>query len=274
MPSPNHITVNQLARLIGTPDAPVIIDLCLDDDFGEDPRVLPTAFRYPFKQITSLTDQLHGKRVVVYCQKGKKISEGGAAQLRAVGIQAELLEGGHYAWRDANLPLIPFDKIPTHAVGIQGTLWVTRHRPKIDRIACAWLIRRFVDPAARFLFVAPATVVDVAEKFDATPFDVEDVFYSHRDDHCTFDTMLKEFKLDASEVLQQVAVIVRGADTDQHDLAPQCAGLLALSLGLSRMYKDDLAQLEAGLLIYDALYRWARDARNEVHDWPGVKTSS
>lgn len=274
MPSPNHITVNQLARLIGTPDAPVVVDLCLDDDFAEDPRVLPTAFRHPFKQITDLAEQLKNQRVVVYCQKGKKISEGGAAQLRNAGVKTELLEGGHYAWRDAGMALIPYEKIPSSASKDEGSLWVTRHRPKIDRIACAWLIRRFVDPHAQFLFVAPATVIDVAEKFDATPFDIEDVFYSHRDDHCTFDTMLKEFKLDSIEALQQVALIVRGADTDQHDLTPQCAGLLAVSLGLSRMYKDDLEQLDAGLPIYDALYRWARDARDEGHDWPGTKPST
>ncbi len=276
MPSPNQITVNQLARLIGTPDAPVIIDLCLDDDFNLDPRVLPTAFRYPFIDICSLANHLREKRVVVYCQKGKKISEGGAAQLRAAGVKTELLEGGHFAWRDAEMPLVPLDKIPKGVdAGFRtSSLWVTRYRPKIDRIACAWLIRRFIDPEARFLFVAPATVKEVAEKFNATPFDVEDVFYSHRGDNCTFDTLLEEFKLNSSDVLQQVATIVRGADTDTLDLAPQCAGLLAISLGLSRMYKDDLAQLEAGLFIYDALYRWVRDARDEGHDWPGVKTSS
>ena len=129
------------------------------------------------------------------------------------------------------------------------------------------MIRRFVDPAAKFLFVAPAEVLAVAEKFDAIPFDVEDTFWSHRAGFCTFDTMIEEFCLD-SDALRQLATIVRGADTDRLDLAPQCAGLLAASLGLSRIYRDDHQQIEAGLLLYDAFYRWARDASNETHDWP------
>jgi hypothetical protein len=144
---------------------------------------------------------------------------------------------------------------------------VTRHRPKIDRIACPWLIRRFVDPNARFLFVAPASVMDIADRFSATPFDVEGVFWSHRDERCTFDTMLEEFCLE-TEALKRLATVVRGADTNRHDLAPEAAGLLAVSLGLSRMYRNDLEQLEAGLVLYDAFYRWSRDATDEGHDWP------
>ena len=107
----------------------------------------------------------------------------------------------------------------------------------------------------------------VAEKYDAVPFDVEDVFWSHRDDQCTFDTMISEFHLETLP-LSKIAQIVRGADTDRHDLASEVAGLMAMSLGLSRMYKDDLAQLDAGMMMYDALYRWARDAQDETHDWP------
>ena len=147
------------------------------------------------------------------------------------------------------------------------TVWVTRHRPKIDRIACPWLIRRFVDPRAQFLFVAPSDVMGVAERFGATPFDIEDVFWSHRGERCTFDTMMEEFCL-SSEPLNRLATIVRAADTDRQDLAPEAAGLLAASLGLSRMYRDDLAQLEAGMGLYDAYYRWARDATDETHTWP------
>jgi hypothetical protein len=134
-------------------------------------------------------------------------------------------------------------------------------------MACPWLIRRFIDPQAQFLFVAPSEVLGVADKYAATPFDVEDVFWSHRGDHCTFDTMLEEFGLQTN-ALKQLAIIVRGADTNRHELAPQSAGLLAVSLGLSRMYRDDLEQIDAGMLIYDALYRWARDASDESHDWP------
>ena len=266
MPSPTQITVSQLSRLIGLPDSPVIIDICIDEDFELDQRLIPGAFRHPFTDIASLAPQLQDKRVIVICQKGLKLSQGAAAILRDHKIAAESLEGGNWAWRDAGMPLVPVEKFPP--LNAQGrTVWVTRHRPKIDRIACPWLIRRFVDPRAQFLFVEPSQVLNVAEKFNATPFDVEDVFWSHRGETCTFDTMVEEFALDL-EALKHLATIVRGADTNRHDLAPQSAGLMAASLGLSRMYKDDLEQLEAGMGLYDAFYRWARDAVNEGHDWP------
>ena len=266
MPSPTQITVAQLSRLIGTPDAPVIIDVCIDEDFNEDPRLIPTAIRHPFKQIHTLVPALQGKKVVVICQKGLKLSEGAAAILRAHGISTENLQGGNYAWRDAGGPLIPEANIP--ARNNDGhTVWVTRLRPKIDRIACPWLIRRFIDPQAQFLFVAASAVLPVAEKFNAIPFDVEDVFWSHRGDQCTFDTMVEEFVLKIP-ALQHLSTIVRAADTNQHNLAPEAAGLLAASLGLSRMYRDDLAQLDASMVLYDAMYRWARDATSEQHDWP------
>jgi hypothetical protein len=147
-------------------------------------------------------------------------------------------------------------------------------RPKIDRIACPWLIRRFVDPRAVFLFVPPSEVQAVAERFEATPFDIEgeEIFWSHRGELCTFDVMIQEFGL-TTEPLQRLALIVRGADTARLDLAPEASGLLAASLGLSRMFTDDLAQLEAGLLLYDAFYRWCRDATGETHNWPSKKVS-
>ncbi len=261
MPSPNEITCSQLNRLVGTDAAPVIIDLRIDEDYQLDPRLIPTAFRYPFEQILDLLPQLVDKQVVVSCHRGRKISLGAMALLRSHGVVAEVLSGGHVAWHEAQLPLIPVESLQC-----PGGLWVTRHRPKIDRIACPWLIRRFVDPKARFLFVPPAAVVEVAEKYAATAFDVADVFWTHRGDQCTFDMMLHEFSLE-TEPLLRLATIVRAADTDQLHLAPQAAGLLAASLGLSRMYKDDQRQLEAGMQLYDAFYRWCRDATNEGHEW-------
>ena len=264
MTSPTEITVPQLARLIGTPDVPVLVDARIDEDFEADPELLPTALRCPHGQIASLLPQLIDTRVVIYCQKGKKISQGAVAILRAQNIQAENLEGGHFAWRDAGQALIPVSKIPnTNPEG--RTVWVTKQRPKIDRIACPWLIRRFVDPNAQFLFISPSEVLAVADKFNATPFDVDEVFWGHRGDHCTFDTMLEEFNLQTKS-LQHLATIVRGADTNHHELAPESAGLLAASLGLSRMYRDDVAQLNAGMMLYDAFYRWARDATKEQHE--------
>ncbi|PHR16998.1 MAG: sulfurtransferase [Hoeflea sp.] len=272
MASYNEISVSALARLVGTPDCPVLLDVRIDEDFDDDPRFIPGAFRYPFKDVLDLANELQGRSVVVYCQKGLKISQGAAALLRASGVQAEVLEGGQFAWRDAKLPMVTTAKLPP--LDLSGrTVWVTRHRPKIDRIACPWLIRRFIDPKAQILFVAASQVSNVAEHFNATPFDIEDVFWSHRDETCTFDTMIEEFGI-GHDALTKLAVIVRGADTNRHDLAPEAAGLLAASLGLSRMFRDDLQQLDAGMLLYDAFYRWARDATNEGHDWPAASTKA
>ena len=148
--------------------------------------------------------------------------------------------------------------------------WVTRERPKIDRIACPWLIRRFIDTDAVILFVQASEVNGVAERFSATPFDIEDVFFSHRGERCTFDTMLDEFGLE-SEPLRRLATIVRAADTARLDIVPEAAGLLAVSLGLSRNFRDDLEQLDAAMGIYDAFYRWCRDASEETHNWPTPK---
>lgn len=265
MPSPTQITISQLSRLVGLPNAPVIIDVCIDEDFEVDSTLIPGSFRHPFDDIAALVPALRGKKVVVVCYKGLKLSQGAAAILRTYGIEAESLEGGVLAWKTAGEMVVPAGKIPkAHESG--ASLWVTRHRPKIDRIACPWLIRRFVDTGARFLFVEPTQVLLVADRFQATPFDVEDVFWSHRGEKCTFDTMIEEFGLH-NDALKRLALIVRGADTNRHDLAPQAAGLLAASLGLSRMYRDDLAQLEAGMGLYDAFYRWCRDAQDEGHDW-------
>ena len=272
MASPAEITTSQLARLIGTPVAPDIIDVRLDEDFNADPRLIPGAIRYRFDDMDRCAEDLRGRTAIVYCQKGHKISQGAAALLRVHGIAAEALEGGHVAWRAAGLPMVDAAKLPEpQAKG--HSLWVTRHRPKIDRIACPWLIRRFVDPRAQFLFVAPGQVLNVADRFAATPIDVEKVFWSHRGDTCSFDTIITEFGI-GHEALDRLAPIVRGADTDRNELAPESAGLLAASLGLSRMYRDDLEQVEAGFLLYDAFYRWARDATDETHDWPGTVGSA
>ncbi len=266
MASYNEIPVSNLMCLVGTPDCPVILDVRVETDFEDDPRLIPGAARHPFSAMHDLAPTLAGRSAVVVCHRGHKLSQGAAAVLRSEGIPAEVLEGGHVGWRDAGHPMVPARLLPpADAAGC--TVWVTRHRPKIDRIACPWLIRRFIDPNARFLFVAPSQVIDVAERFDATPFDVEGVFWSHRGDACTFDTMIEELGL-GHEALARLATIVRGADTDRHDLAPEAAGLLAASLGLSRMYRDDLEQLQAGMTLYDAFYRWARDATEERHGWP------
>jgi rhodanese-related sulfurtransferase len=269
MSSYSSISPDKLSRLIGTAHAPVLIDVRLDEDFAADPRLIPGARRRSHLDVQDWASSLTGHSAVVICQKGQKLSEGTAAWLRHGNIPAEILEGGHLAWKEAGLSTVPADKIPPRDQRGR-TVWVTRERPKIDRIACPWLIRRFVDPDAVFLYVASPEVEAVAERFHATAFDIENVFWSHRGELCTFDVMVSEFGL-STPALERLAIMVRAADTSRLDLSPEAPGLLAASLGLSRMYDDDLAQLDAGLLLYDAFYRWCRDATKETHNWPTNK---
>lgn len=145
--------------------------------------------------------------------------------------------------------------------------WVTRERPKIDRIACPWLILRFIDRDAEFLYVPATDVERVAAATGATPYDIPGVPMSHVGELCSFDAFLAHYRL-AEPALQQMAAIIRGADTARLDLAPQSAGLYAISLGLSRVFADDHEMLRHGLVLYDALYAWCRDAQDETHHWP------
>jgi hypothetical protein len=145
--------------------------------------------------------------------------------------------------------------------------WVTRERPKIDRVACPWLIARFIDREPTFLFVPAGDVLRIAAASDAIPFDVEGVELTHEGPMCSFDALLAKYNLAGDTALAALATIVRGADTDRLDLAPQCAGLLAVSLGLSRVFSDDHEQLRHGFVVYDALYAWLREGRDETHSW-------
>jgi hypothetical protein len=145
--------------------------------------------------------------------------------------------------------------------------WVTRERPKIDRIACPWLIQRFIDPEAEFLYVPAAQVLTVAQSAGATPYDIPGVEMSHVDERCSFDAFLAKYAL-TEPALQQLATIVRGADTSRLELAPQSAGLYAMSLGLSQLFSDDHQMLRHGLVMYDALYAWCRSCQGETHAWP------
>ena len=144
--------------------------------------------------------------------------------------------------------------------------WITRARPKIDRIACPWLIQRFIDRDAEFIFVPATEVLQKAAELNAVPFDVEGVELSHDGPLCSFDAILKKYDID-DPALDEIAVIVRGADTERLDIAPQAAGLLAISLGLSRNFSNDHEQLAQGMIIYDALYSWAKHVREERHTW-------
>jgi rhodanese-related sulfurtransferase len=266
------ISPDKLSKLIGTAHTPALIDVRLDEDFEADPHLIPGATRRSHLNTPEWAAQFSGRPVIVICHRGQKLSEGTAAWLRHSGVAAEILEGGFVGWQQAKLPIVPYAKMPARD-GRGRTLWVTRSRPKIDRIACPWLIRRFVDPSAVFLFVAPSEVEAVGERFNATPFDIENVFWSHRGELCTFDVMVQEFGL-ATPPLLRLATMVRAADTGRLDLSPEAPGLLAASLGLSRMYDDDLEQLSAGITLYDAFYRWCRDATGETHNWPTNKAKS
>jgi rhodanese-related sulfurtransferase len=264
----NSISVDKLLRLVGVPGGPAIIDVQTTEDFDADPRLVPGAVRRDFRTVVDWGPSFAGRSAVVICQKGQKLSEGVAAWLRHDGVDAESLNGGALGWAAARYPMVPVAALPQRDA--QGrTVWVTRARPKVDRIACPWLIRRFVDPDAVFLFVAASEVLGVADRFGATPFDVEGegVVWSHDGERCTFDVMVDAFGLLDLAPMNRLAAIVRGADTGHPEIAPEAAGLVALSLGLSRMYSDDLEQLEAGMVIYDALYRWCRDATDETHNW-------
>jgi rhodanese-related sulfurtransferase len=198
--------------------------------------------------------------VVVYCVHGREVSQGVAKALSDHGIAARYLEGGIEAWKAKQGPL---DAKPKAA----STRWVTRERPKIDRIACPWLVSRFVDRDAEFLYVPAGEVRDVARARDAIAYDVAGVHFTHEGPLCSFDAFIRHYRLGGDPALERLAIIVRGADTAKLDLAPQAPGLAAISLGLSRLFADDHEMLEHGMVLYDALYAWCKDGQDEVHTW-------
>ena len=260
MPTLNAISPDKMARLLGIRTGPAIIDVRIDAA-----DLIPGSLIRPADRARDWAHAFKGDHAIVVCADGKERSSGIAAFLRTEGALAEILEGGFEAWVARGFPTIPAAKLPTRDPAGR-TIWVTRARPKVDRIACPWLVRRFIDPVAVFLFVSPADVLGVAAEFGATPFDVEGAELSDQEGRCSFDAMLDAFGLADSETLQRMAAIVRAADSGTPEAVPQAAGVLALSLGLSRMHSDDLAQLEDGMILYDALYRWCRDAVEETHD--------
>ena len=264
---PRTVTPIALSHLIGSPDCPVIIDVRRKDVFQQATSRIPTAlWRSHTEPETWLGQFEPGRSFVVYCAHGHNVSEIAAAKMRALGAEVAVLEGGIEAYMALGAPLI-FDAPGIERGLASPSVWVTRERPKIDRVACPWLIRRFVDPSAIFYYVAPEWVRDIAGETGAIPFDIDGVVYSHRGETCSFDTMLDEFGLDTLP-LRHVARIVRGADTARLDLEPQAAGLLAILLGLSAMETDDLRQLDRAIPVFDALYAWCRFAATETHNRP------
>ena len=267
------LSARQLWSFIGTAQAPMILDVRRREIYDAAPGLVPTAkWREPESYAEWVPALSGDKPVVLMCRYGHNLSQMVAADLRQRGIPAQVVEGGYQAWAEAGLPLTAKSALERFAPK-SPSLWVTRRRPKIDRVACPWLIRRFIDADARILYVDPPEVANVAQDTGAIPFDIEGVEISHEGERCSFDTMLRLFGLESDSHLARLALIVRGADTARYDLAAEAAGLHAVSLGLSALAADDdHGLLSQGFVVYDALFAWARHAADERHNWPVKKT--
>jgi rhodanese-related sulfurtransferase len=243
----------------GTP--PIVIDVRKTPAFRSAPDMISGALRRDPAAVEQWARSLpQASTAVVYCVHGHEVSQNTAKALREFGISTQFLEGGiEEGWRASGGS---FDRKAADA----STRWVTRERPKIDRIACPWLVKRFVDPDAEFLYVPAPDVKRVAAEKEAVPYDIPDVVFTHEGEFCSFDAFIRNFRLH-DPALDELAVIVRGADTHRLDLAPQSAGLAAISLGLSLNYKNDFEMLERGMTVYDALYSWCKKGKSEVHTW-------
>lgn len=265
----SSLTANELYAVLGLPQAPVVIDVRKEAAFNELPRTLPGALRGAPEWVAEWAPHLPKSRpLLVYCVHGHEVGKGAAQSLAALGFQVNYLERGIVGWIEKTLPTIA--RRPEWVApepGGQSSRWITRERPKIDRLACPWLIRRFIDPQAHFLYVPASEVRSQAAALKAQPYDIPDTVFSHRGPLCSFDAFLVEFDL-RDPALDVLARIVRAADTGMLETAPQAAGLLAMSLGLCANIRQDAALLEAAMPLYDALYAWCKSARDETHNWP------
>ena len=252
------ITASELKSALSGPRPPLVIDVRRPPAFRSAPDMAAGALRRDPEQIVSWAKELpRASSVVAYCVHGHEVSQDVAKALRESGISARYLEGGlEEGWKAAAGELLSKPK--------EAALrWITRERPKIDRIACPWLIARFIDPDAEFHYVPTKEVLRTAKEKEAIPYDVPDVHFSHDGELCSFDAFLKTYRLTDDPALARLALIVRGADTARLELAPQAAGLLAVSLGLSRNFKDDHEMLKHGMVMYDALYAWCKEGAPE-----------
>ncbi len=248
------ITPTVLSAALAQSNSPIVIDVRRAKAFTEAADMVSGALRRDPEQAKSWAAELPpAEKFVVYCVHGHEVSQNAAAALRACGLQAQYLDHGIEGWREAG------GHMQSKPVGAP-TRWVTRARPRIDRIACPWLIRRFVDANAEMLYVPSAEVRAAAEAKNATAFDIPGVPFGHHGEQCSFDAFIAHYRLGADPALARLATIVRAADTDRLDTSPQAPGLLALSIGLARLYADDHAMLAQGMIMYDALYHWCREA--------------
>jgi len=254
------ISFKETQSAIGESRPALMIDVRRRNDFEAATEMIQGALRRDPERVAEWAGELpRASRVIVYCVHGGEVSQGVAHALLDSGLAARYLQGGIEGWKGAGGAL---DGKPAGA----STRWVTRERPKVDRIACPWLVARFVDPEAEFLYVPAQQVLDAARERGAVPYDIPDVHFSHEGERCSFDAFLKHFRL-TDPALEQLALIVRGADTARLELAPQAAGLAAISLGLSRSFADDHEMLKAGMVMYDALYAWCKGGQEEIHTW-------
>lgn len=253
------ITVTELQQRLSAPNPPRLFDVRRRQFHAASPHEIAGAvWKDPAEVAHWAADLDPREEVVVYCVHGLQVGRNAAEALAQRGVAARFLDGGIAAWEkiDGRLSAKP----------VRGVKWITRARPKIDRIACPWLIARFIDAEPTFLYVPTEQVMAEAERHAAIPYDVPNVDLSHDGPLCSFDTFLRHYRL-TDPALARLAVIVRGADTDQLQLAPQSPGLLALSLGLSHNFPDDHEMLRHGMVMYDALYSWCRTLTGETHGW-------
>jgi rhodanese-related sulfurtransferase len=256
---------------LGLPASPLVVDVRPEAELRSSGRFIPGAVHGDPGQTAQWCRRLPRNRALaVYCSDGITTSRAVGDALARLGFSTAVLEGGFCAWTAQERVTVAARgelKVPGHS------RWVTRERPKIDRLACPWLVRRFIDPDALFFYVPAHRVRQDAATLDAEPYDITDVRFSHRGERCSFDAFLDEFEV-RDPALLALARIVRAADTGALEGSPQAPGLLAISLGLSANVGDDIVLLEQAMPIYDALYAWCKTARNETHAWPQNTTHS
>lgn len=285
MTSPFSIPPSDLLPRMGTSLAPVLLDVRRDAAFEASVRMLAGAQRCAPQGVAAWAAENTAQRdqtIVVYCVYGHNVSAEACAQLRSLGFDAFALSGGIQGgedgvdsvqditlWRNHSLPTWR-KRIDWHLIGAGGSRWVTRAKPKIDRIACPWLVRRWIDPKAVFDYVPDAQVLIHAQQTGGLAYDIVGAPITHVGELCSFDALLQAVDLH-TPALDLLARIVRGADTDLLELESPCAGLLAITQGTARLHaQDDAAMLDAMMPIYDALYAWCVDqtlGRSERHAW-------